>query len=127
MTKRKGVSKVKDTYRLVYSSDQPLLCPLCKRKRNKCKCEPEQSDRVVEDSVIRVRREIKGRGGKVVTVITGLPLTQNEMKELLSHFKQLAGCGGTTKNACLELQGDRVSLVIEELARRGFAAKRSGG
>ena len=116
-----------DTYRVVFSTDQPLLCPSCNKKRNKCKCESDSLDRPCGDGSIRVRREVKGRGGKVVTVVTGLPLSHGDIKELLSHFKQLAGCGGTVKNCRLELQGDRIGVVIEELARLGYAAKRSGG
>jgi translation initiation factor 1 len=115
-----------DDYRVVFSTDQPLLCPSCNKKRTKCKCGSSSEPLPCADGGIRVRREVKGRGGKVVTVITGLPLTQGEMKELLLHFKQLAGCGGTIKHGCVELQGDRVSLACMN-PPRGVKEKWFGG
>ena len=47
------------------------------------------------DAMVRVSRETQGRGGKGVSVITGLPLTQPQLDELARQLKKRCGCGGT--------------------------------
>ena len=56
----------------VYSTDGGRLCPQCQRKLVKCVCGAARP-RETGDGVVRIRRETKGRGGKAVTVITGIP------------------------------------------------------
>jgi translation initiation factor 1 len=79
------------------------------------------------DGIVRIRRESKGRGGKTVTVIDGLPLAAEALKELAGELKKKCGSGGTIKDWQLEIQGDHADFLVHELTRRGFKAKRSGG
>ena len=79
------------------------------------------------DAMVRVSRETQGRGGKGVSVITGLPLTQPQLDELARQLKKRCGCGGTVRNGAIEIQGDHRDLLVAELTRLGWAAKRSGG
>lgn len=76
---------------------------------------------------IRVGRETKGRKGKGVTVVSGLDLTPDELKQLARELKQACGSGGTAKEGTIEVQGDHRDRIVEELARRGYRAKRAGG
>jgi translation initiation factor 1 len=76
---------------------------------------------------VRVGRETKGRKGKGVTVITGLPLGAAELKELAKALKSRCGSGGTIRDGVIEIQGDHRDFLVEELARRGWPARRSGG
>ena len=76
---------------------------------------------------VRVSRETKGRRGKGVTVVTGVELPADELKKLARDLKQACGSGGTLKQGAIEIQGDHRDRVVEELLRRGYAAKRSGG
>ncbi|MBU3671182.1 MAG: stress response translation initiation inhibitor YciH [Sinobacteraceae bacterium] len=78
-------------------------------------------------SMVRVGRETQGRGGKGVSVITGLPLTQERLEELAKQLKKRCGCGGTVRNGVIEIQGDHRDLLVAELTRLGYPAKRSGG
>ena len=80
-----------------------------------------------KETLIRVGRETKGRAGKGVSVITGLPLTQLQLEELAKQLKKRCGSGGTVRNSAIEIQGDHRNLLIAELDRLGYAAKRSGG
>ena len=80
-----------------------------------------------KETPIRVGRETKGRAGKGVSVITGLPLTQLQLEELAKQLKKRCGSGGTVRNSAIEIQGDHRNLLIAELDRLGYAAKRSGG
>lgn len=110
---------------LVYSTDSGRHCPVCEQPEAQCICaeQPLNSG----DGVARVRRENKGRGGKTVTTIQGLCLNADELKKLTVAFKKRCGCGGSLKDGVIEIQGDQVELLLEELRQRGFTAKKSGG
>ena len=57
---------------LVWSSEHGRICPGCGKPAVKCSCTGKQQ-RPAGDGIVRVRRETKGRGGKTVTVVTGVP------------------------------------------------------
>ena len=76
---------------------------------------------------VRVGRETQGRGGKGVSVITGLPLAPSALEELATQLKKRCGSGGTVRNGVIEIQGDHRDLLVAELTRLGYPAKRSGG
>jgi translation initiation factor 1 len=76
---------------------------------------------------IRVGREVSGRGGKGVSVITGIPLAPAALEELATRLKKLCGTGGTVKDGVIEIQGDHRDRLVAELAKLGYDAKRSGG
>ncbi len=78
-------------------------------------------------AVVRVGRETQGRGGKGVTVITGLPLAPSALEDLARQFKKRCGCGGAVRNGVIEIQGDHRDLLVAELQGLGWQAKRSGG
>ena len=79
------------------------------------------------DGIVRVGRETKGRKGKGVTVISGLPLAGDELDALATKLKKRCGCGGTVDGALIEIQGDHRDLLVEELGKLGYTARRSGG
>lgn len=110
---------------LVYSTDAGRHCPDCSQPLAACTC--GQPVAVAGDGIARVRRESKGRGGKTVTTISGVPLAGDELKALASALKKRCGTGGALKDGVIEIQGEHVELLIVELARRGFRAKKSGG
>jgi translation initiation factor 1 len=72
-------------------------------------------------------RDRKQRGGKVVTVIAGLPLPAAEIAQLTSDLKRLCGSGGTVRGDTVEIQGDHRERLIAELRQRGFTVKAAGG
>jgi len=76
---------------------------------------------------VRIRRETKGRGGKTVTTISGLPLSSENLKALGSELKRLCGTGGSVKDGTIEIQGDQRERLLEALRQRGFDAKIAGG
>ena len=76
---------------------------------------------------VRVGREVAGRGGKAVSVITGLPLEASALEELAARLKKLCGAGGAVKNGIIEIQGDHRARLVGELLKLGYAAKQSGG
>ncbi|QNI86358.1 translation initiation factor SUI1 family protein [Synechococcus sp. PROS-7-1] len=68
-----------------------------------------------------------GKGGKTVTVISGLDLDPAGFKSLLKKLKTRIGSGGTVKEELIELQGDQVDLALELLSKEGYRPKRAGG
>nr|MBO2510804.1 stress response translation initiation inhibitor YciH [Gammaproteobacteria bacterium] len=110
---------------LVYSTDGGRHCPDCGQPVASCLC--KQASVPQGDGIARVRRETKGRGGKTVTTVSGVPLVGDQLKELASALKKRCGTGGALKDGVIEIQGDHVELLLSELARRGFKAKKSGG
>lgn len=110
---------------LVYSTDSGRHCPDCAQPVAACIC--KNSLIPAGDGIARVRRESKGRGGKTVTTISGVPLAEDALKELASALKKRCGCGGALKDGVIEIQGEHVELLLEELHKRGFQAKKSGG
>jgi len=76
---------------------------------------------------IRVARETAGRGGKGVTVITGLPLNAAELEDLAGKLKRSCGAGGAARGDRIEIQGEHRDRVVAELVKLGFDAKRAGG
>jgi translation initiation factor 1 len=76
---------------------------------------------------VRVGRETKGRAGKGVTVVTGLPLAQAQLEALASELKKRCGSGGTVRDGVIEIQGEHRDILVQELTKLGYQAKRSGG
>jgi translation initiation factor 1 len=76
---------------------------------------------------VRVGREVAGRAGKGVSVISGLPLAGPELEELATRLKKLCGAGGAVKDGAIEIQGDHRDRLVGELRKLGYDAKRSGG
>ncbi|MBI3184539.1 MAG: translation initiation factor [Myxococcales bacterium] len=66
-----------------------------------------------------VRLERKGRGGKEVTVVEGLGLSDAELSEWLGALKRALGTGGTLEDGALVLQGDHRLKLPDLLLRRG--------
>lgn len=112
---------------LVFSTDTGRLCPGCGQAKTACSCASAQADTPLGDGRVRVSRESKGRGGKRVTVVSGLPLTAAELKDCCKKLKQLCGVGGTVQGATLEIQGDQLDKVLAWLKQQGYDARQAGG
>lgn len=76
---------------------------------------------------VTVRLDRKARGGKSVTVIDGLQITQQKREELLKQLKARLGTGGTARETSIEIQGDHCDSLMAWLEKMGFKPKRSGG
>ena len=72
-------------------------------------------------------RSTAGRGGKAVSVVTGLPLDLPTLEALAKALKQACGTGGTVKDGTIEIQGEHRDRLVAELVKRGFPARKAGG
>ncbi len=107
--------------RLVYSTEQGRADAAATREG------PAASRGAGGDGVVRVRREVKGRRGKTVTTIAGVPLDAAALRGLAGELKRRCGSGGAIKDGVIEIQGDHRDAVVEDLRRRGYPVKRAGG
>ena len=106
---------------LVYSSEQGRLCPDCGKAWHSGKCVDKSQP--LGDGKLRIQRETKGRKGAGVTVISGLALTEGELKALLKQLKQHCGVGGALKDGRIELQGDWCEKAQSFLSKSGYVKK----
>ena len=112
--------------RLVYASGQGRICTGCSQSVANCRCKQQQAP-PKGDGIVRIQRESKGRKGKGVTLITGVPLTGDALKQLAKKLKQKCGTGGTIKDGVIEIQGDHRDLLMTELQQLGWQVKKAGG
>jgi translation initiation factor 1 len=92
-----------------------------------CRCKKKAVGSPPGDGTIRVGRQTKGRKGKGVTVVTGVPLGQADLETLARDLKKRCGSGGTVRDGAIEIQGEHRDTLVEELGRRGFTVRRAGG
>lgn len=110
---------------LVYSTDQGRMCPGCGQPVAQCRC--GKAVRPAGDGIVRVSRETKGRKGKGVTLVTGVPLAETELKALAKELKAKCGTGGTVREGVIEIQGDQRDLLVPLLQAKGWQVRRAGG
>lgn len=114
--------------RLVYSTESGRICQTCGKQSDVCICKKKKTHTIPKgDGKIRVERSTKGRKGKGVTLITGLPLEGPSLKEFAKKLKQQCGTGGTVKNGVVEIQGDHRDFLTEYLNSLGYKAIKAGG
>lgn len=101
---------------IVFSTEQGRIRP-----------EKKQPSTPKGDGLVRIGRETKGRKGKGMTVVTGVPLHPEGLRDLAKKLKQKCGTGGTLKDGRIEIQGDHRDLLVAELQAMGYTVKRSGG
>lgn len=126
MTSQKG--KFSQQSYIVYSSEHGAMCPHCNKPKKQCVCKQNQKSQVpVGDGVVRVARSSKHRGGKCVSVVTGILLAEDKLKDLATKLKKKCGTGGTVKDGVIEIQGDHREMLVAELVKLGYQAKLAGG
>ena len=114
--------------KLVYSTDPALnkKCPKCKELLVECTC-PKQPTIHSRNFVAVMRIEKKGRGGKKVTVISGLPKLKIYLKDLTKQIKNACGSGGTFlmdgKDGVIEIQGDKRQTIRALLEKQDIKTK----
>ena len=111
---------------LVYSTDSGRMCPACRQPVAQCICK-SAANPPIGSGMVRVQLESKGRAGKGVTVVKGLPLANVALVALGKQLKTACGSGGTVKDSMIEVQGDHVERVMAEVKKLGYCVKRAGG
>lgn len=74
-----------------------------------------------------LHRESSGRGGKVVSVVKNLVLSDDDLKSLAKKLKRECGTGGTVKDGVIEIQGENRQKMAVVLQKLGYKVKIAGG
>ena len=106
--------------RTVWSSDRGDLRKTSSGAQNVKSLAPHEQ-------TVYLHRESKGRGGKSVTVLKNLVLSENDLKEVATKLKQVCGSGGTVKDGMIEIQGEHREKIAEVLKKMGYRVKVAGG
>ncbi|WP_264766231.1 translation initiation factor Sui1 [Marinobacter fonticola] len=101
------------------------MCPQCRHPVSDCRCGEDQVP--AGDGIVRVSRETKGRKGKGVTLVTGIPLAGKALKDYAKILKAKCGTGGTVKDGVVEIQGDQRDVLVPLLQDKGWTVKKAGG
>ncbi len=80
-----------------------------------------------EKQTAYLHRDSKGRGGKGVTLIKNLVLSEADMNVLAKQIKQACGTGGTVKDGVIEIQGENRKRIADALIKLGYKVKLAGG
>jgi translation initiation factor 1 len=77
---------------------------------------------------VDIVRQTAHRGGKGVTVAKNfIGISLAEKQELAKKIQRACGVGGTVKDGCIEIQGDKREEVKRILTEAGFNPVFSGG
>jgi len=112
--------------RTVYSTEVGRVCPECGHPVASCICS-KRPQAAPGDGNVRVRLEKKGRGGKAVSLVSGLPLNEDDLRKLAGELKKRCGAGGAVKEGQIEIQGDHRDTIVTALLALGYRAKKAGG
>lgn len=110
----------KNEHRTVWTSNQGDIRKNESDARKVVSLPPQQQ-------IVYLHRDSKGRGGKTVTLVKKLVLSEEDMKELAKKLKQVCGSGGTIKDGEIEIQGEHREKIAEALVKLGYKVKIAGG
>ena len=123
-----------DDNRIVYSTEKGRICPECGRPVSACSCKKKKAVKTdkqpvsyPKDGTIRIQREVKGRKGKTVTTVFGVPLENAELQEFAKLLKRRCGAGGSVMDGLIVIQGDHRQALLDEIKKHGYTAKLAGG
>lgn len=92
------------------------ICTTCGLPKDFCVCET-----IAKESQKITAKTIKKKFGKKYTKIIGINEHEIDLKDLAKKLKNKFACGGTAKDGYIELQGDHLKQIRDELIILGFA------
>ena len=115
MSKKKKMQKIDLENFFIYSGDDS----------NSGDEENADEPIVPGDHKLFVRKEKKGRAGKVVSIVEGFDGSEAQFEELAKEIKQHCGSGGAVKGDQIIIQGEKTEQIVRFLTNRGFVAKKT--
>jgi translation initiation factor 1 len=132
--RKKWANKSMNDSRLVYSTETGRICPECGKPVSACSCKKKKAVKADKqligypnDGTIRIQREVKGRKGKIVTAVFGVPLENEELHKFAKTLKRLCGAGGSVKDGVIIIQGDHRQTLLDEIKKHGYTTKLADG
>jgi translation initiation factor 1 len=109
--------------RPVYETGKGRICPKCGWPVDDCRCSKAGEEEVPSRIGCVLRLEKKGRGGKSVTVVAGLPRNQAFVAALAAELKRSCGTGGTAAEGAVLIQGDQRERLRPLLEAKGWGVR----
>ena len=109
--------------RPVYRTGKGRVCPKCGWPVDDCRCSKAAEEPVPTRIACVLRLEKKGRGGKTVTVVAGLPRNAAFLASLASELKRACGTGGSAQLETVEVQGDQRERLRPLLVAKGWVVR----
>ena len=88
--------------------------------------EPEAETLPPAQQDLRVWRDSKQRGGKIVTLVKGFVGKTEDLEELGRTLKRGCGVGVSAKDGEIIIQGDHRDRVVDILTKAGYRCKKAG-
>lgn len=77
-----------------------------------------------EEQLLKIVLDKKHRGGKVVSIITGFVMKEDEIELLAKELKNFCGAGGSVKDNEIVIQGDHRGKILQWLVKKGYSKTR---
>lgn len=74
--------------------------------------------------LLKIFLDKKQRAGKVVSIISGFVMKEQEIDVLAKKLKTFCGSGGSVKNNEIIIQGDHRDKILQWLLKNGFTKSR---
>lgn len=113
--KKKGLSLNWEEFRALGNPD------MVEETENK----KDETDETFQFSIL-IYKQRKGRKGKTVTLIQGLELPEEKMKQISKELKQYCGVGGNIEGDEIMLQGDQRKKAEKYFKRKSLGTVKIG-
>ncbi len=77
-----------------------------------------------EEQMLKVRLDVRNRGGKIVTLIEGFSGTKDDIEQLGKKIKSFCGTGGSVKDHEIIIQGDNREKILQWLLKMDYKKSR---
>ena len=113
---------------LVYSTDKETMQGLFENIKLSGKVDQKSPRKSSFSDKVRVYIDRKKRAGKEVTVVQGIDVNEQELKDLAKQIKTKCGVGGSSKDGMILIQGNQREKVVKYLQDLGYRdVKMAGG
>jgi len=109
----------------VYSTEYGKHCEECSHPSTCCICAIPKN--LEQEENVYLKRQTKGRRGKPVVIISGLPHDRSGLKKIAKKLKSKCGVGGAVDRNTILIQGDKRDLLKQQLESMGYKVRISGG
>jgi translation initiation factor 1 len=90
------------------------ICPKCGLPKEICVCDVLEKE---AENRIKVYAK-KAKFDKIVTVVEGIVV--DDIEQTAKNLKKYLGCGGTSRDGMIELQGDHKLATKKALINMGY-------
>jgi translation initiation factor 1 len=72
------------------------------------------------EQLLKVRLDTKHRGGKLVTLVEGFSVKEDDLEKLGKQLKSFCATGRSVKNGEIIIQGDNREKILQWLIKAGY-------